>query len=316
MKPVRFTAFSPNGRCRTASGQERGRAGKYDVDGRILVGACGGEQRATVGNGGAKAPRPRPFVCMTDRMIDGCRFAIFSSSAPGPSGLATAISAKAEGLDFEVIEKGVLVNSIFHFPVHMVFFTTPELLEIGGLPLVTPVRQAHTHRGAALLPPRGREIPAADVVRRTGLSRDRAPRDDDPLFTVTTRGGRASPDPAGARDRARHRLLRSSESAERRPARICRTSRTTTTRPTATIASGSSSSVARTRRPRSRSSSIAAGAHVTLVHRRAALGSSIKYWVKPDIENRIAEGSIAARFESRVVEITARGGGHRLTWPP
>ena len=56
----------------------------------------------------------------------------------GPSGLSTAISATAAGLDFEVIEKGVLVNSIFHFPVHMVFFTTPELLEIGGLPLVTP----------------------------------------------------------------------------------------------------------------------------------------------------------------------------------
>ena len=49
------------------------------------------------------------------------------------------------------------------------------------------------------------------------------------------------------------------------------------------------------------------GAHVTLVHRRAALGASIKYWVKPDIENRIAEGSIAARFESRVVEITPQG---------
>ena len=46
-----------------------------------------------------------------------------------------------------------------------------------------------------------------------------------------------------------------------------------------------------------------AGAHVTIVHRRATLGSSIKYWVKPDIENRIAEGSVAARFESRVVEI-------------
>ena len=49
------------------------------------------------------------------------------------------------------------------------------------------------------------------------------------------------------------------------------------------------------------------GAHVTIVHRRATLGSSIKYWVKPDIENRIAEGSIAARFESRVVEIRADG---------
>ena len=46
-----------------------------------------------------------------------------------------------------------------------------------------------------------------------------------------------------------------------------------------------------------------AGAHVTLVHRRATLGDSIKYWVRPDIENRIKEGSIAARFESRVVEI-------------
>ena len=47
-----------------------------------------------------------------------------------------------------------------------------------------------------------------------------------------------------------------------------------------------------------------AGARVTIVHRRAALGDSIKYWVKPDIENRIKEGSIAARFNTNVVEIT------------
>ena len=56
----------------------------------------------------------------------------------GPSGLATAIAAKQRGLDYVVVEKGILVNSIFKFPPHMVFFTTPELLEIGGLPLVTP----------------------------------------------------------------------------------------------------------------------------------------------------------------------------------
>src|SRR6187455_1498982 len=56
----------------------------------------------------------------------------------GPSGLATAIAAKQHGLDYVVVEKGALVNSIFNFPVHMVFFTTPELLEIGGLPLTTP----------------------------------------------------------------------------------------------------------------------------------------------------------------------------------
>src|SRR5258705_13577921 len=56
----------------------------------------------------------------------------------GPSGLATAIASKQHGFDYVTVEKGVLVNAIFNFPVHMVFFTTPELLEIGGLPLVTP----------------------------------------------------------------------------------------------------------------------------------------------------------------------------------
>ncbi|MEQ1913434.1 MAG: NAD(P)-binding domain-containing protein, partial [Vicinamibacterales bacterium] len=56
----------------------------------------------------------------------------------GPSGLATAIAAKQLGLDYVVVEKEILVNSIFNFPTHMVFFTTPELLEIGGLPLTTP----------------------------------------------------------------------------------------------------------------------------------------------------------------------------------
>src|SRR4030095_11406481 len=47
-----------------------------------------------------------------------------------------------------------------------------------------------------------------------------------------------------------------------------------------------------------------AGVHVTLVHRHATLGDTIKYWVRPDIENRIKEGSIAGRFETNVLEIT------------
>src|ERR1700755_1380110 len=56
----------------------------------------------------------------------------------GPSGLATAIAAKQHGLDYVIVEKGVLGTSILNFPTHMICFTTPELLEIGGLPLVTP----------------------------------------------------------------------------------------------------------------------------------------------------------------------------------
>src|SRR6266436_7437462 len=56
----------------------------------------------------------------------------------GPSGLSAAIAARQRGLDYQVLEQGVLVNSIFRFPPQMVFFTTPELLEIGGLPFMSP----------------------------------------------------------------------------------------------------------------------------------------------------------------------------------
>ncbi len=56
----------------------------------------------------------------------------------GPSGLSAAIAAKQRDLDYLVLEQGVLVNSIYRFPPQMVFFTTPELLEIGGLPFVSP----------------------------------------------------------------------------------------------------------------------------------------------------------------------------------
>src|SRR5262249_24070914 len=55
----------------------------------------------------------------------------------GPSGLACAIEAQKQSLSAVVLEKGCITNSIFHFPAQMVFFTTPELLEIGSLPLVS-----------------------------------------------------------------------------------------------------------------------------------------------------------------------------------
>src|SRR5713226_5613319 len=55
----------------------------------------------------------------------------------GPTDLATAVEAKRAGLRVLVIDKACLCNSIFHYPVNMVFFTTPELLEIGDLPLVS-----------------------------------------------------------------------------------------------------------------------------------------------------------------------------------
>ncbi len=56
----------------------------------------------------------------------------------GPAGLATAIAASKSKLSCQVIEKGALVNSLLHYPTEMVFFTTPELMEIGGMPFVSP----------------------------------------------------------------------------------------------------------------------------------------------------------------------------------
>src|SRR3989304_5689644 len=56
----------------------------------------------------------------------------------GPSGFSAAVAAKRHGLDYQVVEPGVLVNSIYRFPPQIVFFTTPELLEVGGLPFVSP----------------------------------------------------------------------------------------------------------------------------------------------------------------------------------
>ena len=65
----------------------------------------------------------------------------------GPSGLATAIEAKKRGLRYVVLEKGCLTNSIYGFPSQMVFFTTPELLEIGGMPLVCDREKPNRQEG-------------------------------------------------------------------------------------------------------------------------------------------------------------------------
>ena len=99
-----------------------------------------------------------------------------SSSAPGPSGLATAIAAKQQGLDYVIVEKGVLVNSIFNFPMHMVFFTTPELLEIGGLPLVTPYDKPTRLEALRYYRRVVGHLRPPDLVSRRRSTRDRARR--------------------------------------------------------------------------------------------------------------------------------------------
>ncbi len=221
----------------------------------------------------------------------------------GPAGLAAAIAARRAGLDFRVFEKGVLVNSLFHFPSQMVFFTTPELLEIGGLPFVSPrdkpTRDETLRYYRRVVDTYELEIAFAHAV--TAVERA-AGRDGGP-FTVRTRDGEGRE----AAWQARTVLL--ATGTYDHPNRLGVPGEDlphvshyyTEPHPfyrKQVVIVGGKNSAAEAALDLYRS-----GAHVTLVHRRAELGSSIKYWVKPDIENRIKEGSVAARFETRAVEI-------------
>ena len=229
----------------------------------------------------------------------------------GPSGLAAAIAAKQHGLDYLVIEKGVLVDAIFRFPVHMVFFTTPELLEIGGLPLTSPndkpTRLEALRYYRRVVDTYGLQISFHEKVTAieppshvgAGFSRP-----DDAVFTITTADDRGV-------TRARHagavvlaigyydlpNALGIPGEDLPHVSHYYTDAHPYYRRRVVIVGGRNSAAEAALELFR-------AGASVTLIHRRPALGESIKYWVKPDIENRIKEGSIAARFDTCVREIT------------
>ncbi len=230
----------------------------------------------------------------------------------GPTGLATAIEAKRAGMRALVIDKGCLCNSIYHYPVNMVFFTTPELLEIGDLPLVSPndkptrVEALKYYRKAAEhyeLELRLFEL----VVRVEG---------GDGGFTVVTQTEKGTGEYQGKKIVVAtgyydlpNRLNVPGEDLPQVSHYY--------TEPHAfwnreVVVVGGKNSAAEAALDLYRN-----GAKVTLVHRDAHLGQSIKYWVKPDIENRIKAGRIQAMLQTQVREITpdevivGNGGGEK-----
>jgi thioredoxin reductase (NADPH) len=212
----------------------------------------------------------------------------------GPSGLATAIAAKQQGLDYQLIEKGVLVNSIFNFPVHMVFFTTPELLEIGGLPLVTPYDKPTRLESLRYY----RRVVDTYGLQISFHERVLAIEKENDVFVVRTdkrvREARAVVLAIGYYDLPNYLGI----PGEHLPhVSHYYTDAHPYYRQRVVVVGGKNSAA------EAALELFRGGAHVTLVHRHATLGDSIKYWVRPDIENRIKEGSVAARFETCVVEI-------------
>ncbi len=217
----------------------------------------------------------------------------------GPAGMAAAIAARRRGLDYVVLEKGTLVNSIFHFPTHMVFFTTPELLEIGGLPFVSPFEKP-TRLEALRYYRRVADIEALRIemnVTVCAVSRDEAG-----TFTVDadTRGARRTWRAAsvimaiGYYDHPN--LLGIPGEDLPHVSHYYREAHPFYRRQVVVVGGANSAAEAALELYR-------AGARVTLVHRRPTFSAGMKYWVLPDIQNRIKEGSIAGRMDTRIVEI-------------
>src|SRR5712691_10485553 len=218
----------------------------------------------------------------------------------GPSGLSAAIAAKQRGLDYLVLEQGVLVNSIYHFPPQMIFFTTPELLEIGGLPFVSPYEKPT--RAEALNYYR-KVVEKYDLQISYGETVLAVHREDDG-FALETRGLRGGQRVRRARNVLMaigyydHPNLIGVPGEDLPHVHHYYSEPHAYFRQRVVIVGGGNSAA------ESALECFRAGAHVTLVHRWPELKASIKYWVKPDIENRIKEGSVAARFNTCVTEIT------------
>jgi thioredoxin reductase (NADPH) len=212
----------------------------------------------------------------------------------GPTGLACGIELKQRGVGAVLIEKGCVVNSLYNYPTHMVFFTTPELLEIGGLPMTSlnekPGRTEalkyyrrvaeyyglNIHQYERVLSIEGNdgdfrvksataEYSARKIVIATGYY------DVPNMLNV----------PGEDLDKVIHYYKEPHPYYNHD-----------------VLVVGAKNSAA-----------IAAlelywtGARVTLVHRNNWISDRVKYWIKPNIENRIKNGEIQAFFNSRVIEI-------------
>src|SRR5471030_623939 len=227
----------------------------------------------------------------------------------GPSGLSAAIAAKQRGLDYQVIEQGVLVNSIYRFPPQMVFFTTPELLEIGGLPFVSPYDKPT--RAEALKYYRKvvdvHDLQIAYEERVLSVEREALGTDgssgDEYVFAIETearngvRRARYARHVVMAIGYYDHPVMIGVPGEDLPHVRHYYAEPHPHYRQHVVIVGGGNSAA------ESALEMFRAGAHVTVVHRAATLKSTIKYWVRPDIENRIKEGSIASRFGMIVKEV-------------
>jgi len=215
----------------------------------------------------------------------------------GPIGLEAAIAAKRAGLRAAVLEQGAIVHAIANYPTYMTFFTTSERLEIGGHPLVTagdkPTRKEALDYYRKVVANEGLDV--RTFTRVTGIALE-----GDGFAVHTERGAEPL--------RARAVLLATGyfddpNSLDVPGADLAhvstryREAHPEFGRDVVIVGGGSGAADAALDLHRH-------GARVTMVHRGADFKRSLKYWIRPNLENRVKEGSIRAVFHARVAEIT------------
>lgn len=214
----------------------------------------------------------------------------------GPIGLACGIEAQKKGLSYVVLEKGCLVNSLYNYPLNMTFFSTSERLEIGGVPFVS-------------IQPKPTRSEALEYYRRVTTHFDLNIR----LFEKVTGVEKTAEGFAVASSKAVYNCknivvatgfydipnLLHIEGEDLPKVRHYYHDPHFYAFQNIVVVGANNSSVdvaLETYRK---------GAHVTMVVREGEIGRRVKYWVKPDIENRIAEGSIKAYFNSSLAAVRA-----------
>lgn len=217
----------------------------------------------------------------------------------GPTGMACAIEAQRAGFSAAAIDKGCLVNSLFHYPANLVFFTTPELLEIGDIPFTTANQKPNRQE-------------ALEYYRNVAEHYRLDVRQYQHVLSVTGYDGAFH---VQTRDRNHHehqytaRKIVVATGYYDRPnymgipgenlpkvMHYYHEPHPYFDMDVVVIGAKNSAAIASLELWRR-------GARVTLVHRGPGIHKNVKYWIKPDIENRIARGEIAAHFNSAVQEI-------------
>ncbi|RCW92074.1 YpdA family putative bacillithiol disulfide reductase [Winogradskyella arenosi] len=213
----------------------------------------------------------------------------------GPIGIACALECKKQKLNYAVLEKGALTNSLFHYPLNMTFFSTSEKLEIDAIPFISnnpkPTRNEALEYYRRVATSNALEIylyEKVEAIKQTELGFN--VQSTKSLYTakkvIIATGFYDLPN-----------LLNVPGEDLPKVVHYYKEAHPFTLQDVAVVGASNSSVDAALEIYRK-------GGHVTMVIRGEAIGERVKYWVKPDIVNRIEEGSIKAYFNSEIKEIT------------